>query len=154
MVMSGRAKAVLAALASLTAAVIGILTSFSAVHWSTAETALVVAESAAFWAFVSAVVAHLSPVSNQQPVALAGTFTAVTTATVAVGIGFSWWKVTQAQNAYLTSLVTAAIAVVTALVARTKVDAHPTPPHGVAAPDESVGHPVAHDNGKVDAGRR
>ena len=118
----GWIKALLAALATLTAAVIGILTSFDAVHWSAAQIALVVAESAAFWAFASALVANSLAKTQKQPVALAGTVTALVTATVAVGIGFSWWQASEVQNAYITSLVTASIAVGSALVARTRVN--------------------------------
>jgi hypothetical protein len=143
-VMSGQAKALLVALAALTAAVIGILTSFGAVRWNTAQTALVVAESAVFWAFVSALVAHLSRNTQQQPVAVAGTFTALVTATVSVGIGFSWWQASGTQNAYITSLVTALIAVASALVARMKVHADPTPERGVDLAAHAVAAAVAH----------
>jgi len=146
--MSGRDKAVLTGLAALTAAVIGILTSFNAVHWTTAETALVVSEAAAFWALMSALTAHLSRQTKQQPVAVAGTITALTTATVAVGIGFSWWNVSSTQNAYIVSLVTALIAVTSALVARTKVDAH-MPGESGASPQ--VPAPTVDANGRTRA---
>jgi putative Mn2+ efflux pump MntP len=39
-----------------------------------------------------------------------------------VGIGFAWWQLTQSQNASLIGLVTAIVAVVSALVARSTVE--------------------------------
>lgn len=53
--------ALLAGLTALTGAVIGLLTSFNAVHWTSAQTTLVATEVAAFWALASAVTAHLWP---------------------------------------------------------------------------------------------
>ena len=141
-VMAPWAKALLAALATLTAALIGILTSFTVVHWKAPQTAVVVAEFTAFWAFIAALVAHFFPQTKQQPVAVAGTFTALVTASVAVGIAFSWWSVTPQQNAYITSFVTALIAVGSALVARTQVYAKPIsppPPPPGGAVESSVG---------------
>ncbi|MBV9794472.1 MAG: hypothetical protein JO016_11090 [Actinobacteria bacterium] len=114
-------------LTALTGAVIGLITSFNAVHWTSAETTLVATEVAAFWALVTAVTAHLWPGTKQQPVAVAGAITAFVAATVSLGIGFAWWRLTQSQNASLISLVTAIVAVAAALTARTKVDAKTTP---------------------------
>jgi hypothetical protein len=113
--------ALLAGLAALTAAVIGLITSFNAVHWTPAQTTLVAAEAAALWALASAVTAHLWPGTKKEPVAVAGTLTAFVSATLALGIGFAWWQLTEAQNASLISLVTAIVAVVSALVARNTV---------------------------------
>jgi hypothetical protein len=119
--------ALLAGLATLTAAVIGLMTSFNAVHWTSAQTTLVATEVAAFWALASAVTAHRWPQTKKQPVAVAGTAAAFVSATLSLGIGFAWWQLTQPQNASLISLVTAIAAVVSALAARRKVTADTTP---------------------------
>jgi len=122
-----KVKAVLAGLAALTAAVIGLTTSFNVVHWTSAQTTLVATEVAAFWALATAVTAHRWPQTKKQPVAVAGTVTAFVSATLALGIGFAWWQLTQSQNASLISLVAAIVAVVSALAARSTVEAGTTP---------------------------
>jgi hypothetical protein len=128
-------EALLAALAALTGAIIGIITSFEIVHWTAAQTTLVGTEAVAFWAFASAVVAHRWPNTKKQPVAVAGTVTAFVSATLSVGIGFTWWQLSETQNASLIGLVTAVIAVVSALIARTAVIAKKqTPPPSPARP--------------------
>lgn len=119
--------ALLAGLTALTGAVIGLMTSFNAVHWTSAQTTLVATEVAAFWALASAVTAHLWPQTKKQPVAVAGTVTAFVSATLALSIGFAWWQLTQSQNASLISLVTAIVAVAAALAARSTVTAGTTP---------------------------
>jgi hypothetical protein len=119
--------AVLAGLTALTGAVIGLLTSFTAVYWTPAQATLAVTEVAAFWALASAVTAHLWPQTKKQPVAVAGTVTAFVSATLSLGIGFAWWRLTQSQNASLISLVTAIVAVASALAARSTVEAGTTP---------------------------
>ena len=119
--------ALLTGLTALTGAVIGLITSFDAVHWTSAQTTLAATEVAAFWALASAVTAHLWPQTKKQPVAVAGTVTALVSATLASGIGFAWWQLTQSQNASLISLVTAIVAVVSALAARSTVKAATTP---------------------------
>ena len=63
---------------------------------------------------------------QEQPVAVAGTVTAFVSATLSLGIGFAWWQLTQSQNASLIGLVTAIVAVVSALVARSTVTAGTT----------------------------
>ena len=118
--------AVLAGLTTLTGAVIGLITSFNAVHWTSAQTTLVATEVAAFWALAGAVTAHLWPQTKKQPVAVAGTVTAFVSATLCLGFGFAWWQLTQSQNASLISLVTAIVAVAAALAARTTVRAGTT----------------------------
>jgi hypothetical protein len=118
----------LGGLAVLTGAVIGLITSFDAVHWTSAQTTLVATEIAAFWAVAAAVTAHLWPQTQQQPVAVAGTVTAFVAATISLGIGFAWWQLTQSQNASLIGLVTAIVAVATALAARGRATAGTTPP--------------------------
>jgi hypothetical protein len=127
--------AVLAGLTALTGAVIGLMTSFTTVHWTSAQTTLVATEAAAFWALASAVTAHLWPQTKKQPVAVAGTVTAFVAATLSLGIGFTWWQLTQSQNASLISLVTAIVAVATALAARSTVTAGTTSARG--GPDGS-----------------
>jgi hypothetical protein len=119
-------KALLAGLAALTAAAIGLTTSFNVVHWTSAQTTLVATEVAAFWALASAVTAHQWPKTKKQPVAVAGTVVAFVSATLSLGIGFAWWQLTQPQNASLISLVTAIVAVVSALAARSAVRAGTT----------------------------
>jgi hypothetical protein len=119
--------ALLAGLTALTGTVIGLMTSFDAVHWTSAQTTLVATEVAAFWALAGAVTAHLWPQTKKQPVAVAGTVTAFVSATLSLGIGFAWWRLTQSQNASLISLVTAIVAITSALVARTTVRAGTTP---------------------------
>ena len=118
--------AVLAGLAALTAAVIGLITSFNAVHWTSAQTTLVATEAAALWALAGAVTADQWPQTKKQPVAVAGTVTAFVSTTLSLGIGFAWWQLTQAQNASLISLVTAIVAMVSALAARSTVKAGAT----------------------------
>ena len=127
-ILPARVAAVLAALTGLTGAVAGIVTSFEVVHWTPAQTTLVGTEIAAFWAFLGAVAAHLWPDTKKQPVAVAGTFTALISATLALGIGFTWWRLTGAQNASLISIVTAIAAVASALAARATVTANTTGP--------------------------
>ena len=119
--------ALLAGLTALTGAVIGLMTSFNVVHWTSAQTTLVATEVAAFWALAGAVTAHLWPQTKKQPVAVAGTVTAFVSATLSLGIGFAWWQLTQSQNASLLSLVTAIVAVASALAARSTVQADTTP---------------------------
>ena len=119
--------ALLTGLAALTGAVFGLMTSFNAVHWTSAQTTLVATEVAAFWALAGAVTAHLWPQTKQQPVAVAGTVTAFVSSTLSLGIGFAWWQLTQSQNASLISLVTAIVAAVSALAARSTVTADTTP---------------------------
>ena len=116
-----RIAALLTGLTALTGAVIGLMASFNAVHWTSAETTLVATEAAAFWALAVAVTAHLWPQTKKQPVAVAGTVTAFVSATLSLGIAFAWWQLTQSQNASLISLVTAIVAVASALAARSAV---------------------------------
>lgn len=126
-VLPANIAGILTALTALTGATVGILTSFQAVHWSPAQTTLVGAEVAAFWAFAGAIAAHLWPGTKQRPVAVAGTVTALISATVSLGIGFAWWQLNSAQNASLISLVTAIVAVAAALWAQSSVTAKVTP---------------------------
>ncbi|MGO8882607.1 MAG: hypothetical protein ACLPUO_13880 [Streptosporangiaceae bacterium] len=63
--------------------------------------------------------------------AIAGTITALITATLALGPGFSWWHLTSAQNTTLVGAVSAIIAVASALTARTQVTAGRTPRRAV-----------------------
>jgi hypothetical protein len=121
-----RIEATLAALAVLTGAVLGMMTSFEIVHWTPAQLTLVGTEATAVWAFAGAMAAHRWRATKEQPVAVAGTVTALVSATVSLGIGFAWWRLTQAQNASLISMATAIAAVASALLARTRVIAETT----------------------------
>ena len=116
-----KVAALLTGLTALTGAVIGLMTSFDAVHWTAAQTTLVATEVAAFWVLAGAVTAHLWPQTKKQPVAVAGTVTAFVSCTLALGIGFAWWQLTPVTNASLIGLVTAIVAVASALAARSTV---------------------------------
>ncbi|MFW0794943.1 hypothetical protein AAFP30_14120 [Gordonia sp. CPCC 205515] len=124
-VLPKRAPSILAALTVFSTAVFGLCTSFEIGHWTAPQITLIGTELAAFWAFVTAVVAHRAKSTKDQPVALAGTVTALLTATLSLAAGFRWWHFTEAQNAAVTGMLTALIAVVSALVARHFV--RPTP---------------------------
>jgi hypothetical protein len=118
-------KELLGGLGGVAVAVITLLAVFNAVNWSSGQTALATAEAAAVVAFLSACVAHLWHGTKKEPVALGGTFTAFVTATLALMSGFDVWTLTQAQVSALVGLVTALIAVGTALFARSQVTAQP-----------------------------
>lgn len=116
-------KAAAGALGTLAVAVVTIVTVFNVVHWTAAQTALVTAEVAAVGAFVTALVAHLNPSTSKEPVALAATFTAAVSATLALGCGFAWWSLTQQQTGAVVALITAILGVGGALLARGHVTA-------------------------------
>ncbi len=119
-------KNLLVALGALAVAVIGVLTSFSLVEWSAAQTTLVTAEAGAIIGLVSALLAHFWPSTSKEPVALAATFTAAVSATLALGAGFSWWHLTAEQTSALVSLVSAVFGIGGAVVARSLVTADTT----------------------------
>jgi hypothetical protein len=121
--LPAHAKNVIAAVGALAAAVISLLTSLNAVHWVAAQTSLVSTESAAVLAFISAVLAHVWPDTKQQPVAVAASLTALVTATVALGTGFSWWTISPAQSSALVAVLSSGVGLGSALVARSKVTA-------------------------------
>jgi len=118
----------LAPLVALVAAVIAVLTIFQTVDWTPAQTTLVTTESGAALGFVWAVLAHFWPGTQQQPVAMAATFTALASATIALGAGFEWWHWTGEQLAATNGLVTAFVGVGTALHAHNVVRAGTAPP--------------------------
>ncbi len=120
--------AVVAAIGTLAVATISLITSLGAVTWSAAQISLVTAETAAVIAFVTAVLAHFWPDTQKQPVAVAGTFTALVTATLTLGTGFAWWTFDQDQSSALVSVVSAVIGLGSALIARNAVTAKGTPP--------------------------
>ena len=120
-------KNLLVALGVLAVAAIAILTSFSIVDWSAAQTALVTAESGAIIGLLSALLAHFWPATSKEPVALAATFTAAVSATLALGTGFAWWHLTTEQTSALVSFVTAVIGIGGAIVARSLVTTAETP---------------------------
>jgi hypothetical protein len=120
-------KTVLAALGVLAATATVFLTTFTVVDWSAAQTALVTAEASAVLGFVAALVAHFKRATAKEHVALAGTFTAVFSATLALGTGFGWWELTQEQTGALLGMLTAIIGVTGAMFARQHVTAEITP---------------------------
>jgi hypothetical protein len=116
-------RAVLGAFGTLVVAMITLLTVFEAVDWSAAQTALVIAEAGAVTGLLTALVAHLAPATSKEHVALAATFTATVSATLALGSGFDWWTLTEQQTAAVGGVVTAIIGVGGAVFARQHVTA-------------------------------
>ena len=115
--------AVAGGLGSIAVALVTIVTVFRVVDWSAAQTALVTAEVAAVAGLLTALVAHLRPSTSKEPVALAATFTAVVSATLALGSGFGWWSLTVQQTSAVAGVVTAILGVGGALLARHRVTA-------------------------------
>lgn len=124
---AGFRNKMLAPIAALVTAVISVLTVFQAVAWTPAQTTVVTTEAGAALGFIWSVLAHIWPGTQKQPVAMAATFTALATSTVALGSGFKWWHWTGEQMAAVDGLVTALVGVGTALVARNLVSADTTP---------------------------
>ena len=104
-----------------------VLSTITIVDWSPAQTALVTAEAAAILGFLAALLAHLRPATAKEGVALAGTLTALVSATLALGTSFGWWSLTQDQAGALLGMVTAIVGVATAMLARGRVTAAKTP---------------------------
>jgi hypothetical protein len=125
-------KPVIAALGAFAASVIVFLTAFTVVAWTPAQTALVTAETGALLGFLAAVLAHLKPATAKEHVALAGTLTAVVSATLALGTGFGWWRLTPEQAGALLGMVTAMVGVAAAMLARGYITADRTPGREVA----------------------
>ena len=100
-------KAVAGSFGALVLASITIITVFKVVDWSAAQTALVTFEGAAVAGFFTALVAHLRVGTSKEPVALAATFTAMVSATLALGSGFGWWSLTEQQTSAVAGLFTA-----------------------------------------------
>jgi hypothetical protein len=119
-------KVVVGAFGTLSVATITLLTVFTLVEWTAAQTALMTAEAAAVGALIAAALAHLRKGTATEHVALAATFTASVSSTLALGSGFAWWTLTEAQTGALIGVVTAVVGVATALFARGKVDAKTT----------------------------
>ena len=114
-------KAVAGAFGALALASITIVTVFKVVDWSAAQTALVTFEGAAVAGFFTALGAHLRRGTSKEPVALAATFTAMGSATLALGSGFGWWSLTEQQTSAVAGLLTALLGVGGALIARRHV---------------------------------
>jgi hypothetical protein len=87
---SAKVKAVFIALAALATATITLLAVFQVVHWTTSQLALAGTDAGAILALASALSLHLLPRTKREPVALAATFTAAVSATLALGTGFVW----------------------------------------------------------------
>ncbi|MDA0167081.1 hypothetical protein OM076_42870 [Solirubrobacter ginsenosidimutans] len=119
-------KVVVGAFGTLSLATITLLTVFTVVEWTAAQTALLTAEVAAVGALFAAALAHLKKGTAKEHVALAATFTASVSATLALGSGFAWWSLTEAQTGALLGIVTAVIGVASGLFARGKVEAPTT----------------------------
>src|SRR5215212_11118393 len=111
-------RAVLGALGTVAVAAITLLTAFELVEWSAAQTALVIAETGALAGLITALVAHLTPATSKEHVALAATFTATVSATLALGSGFVWWNLTEQQTSAVAGVVTAVLGVGGAVLAR------------------------------------
>jgi uncharacterized membrane protein YeaQ/YmgE (transglycosylase-associated protein family) len=125
--MPSNAKTGVVSVGVLISAVIAVLAAFGVVHWTAAQTTLVTTELGALGAFAAALIAHFWPGTKKEPVAVAATFTAALTATIALGTGFAWWHPTAAQTSALMSLVTAVIGVGSALIARSTTTAGTQP---------------------------
>jgi len=126
-----RVKNVFAAVTGLSAATIATLSTFNVGHWSTSQTTIVTMPTGSIIGFIAAVTAHFWSGTAKEPVALAATFTAVVSATLALGQAFTWWVLTANQVAVVGSLVTALVGVGTALLARQHVTAATTSEHHV-----------------------
>lgn len=126
--LPSQVKAGITALGVLAAAVIAALPVLGAVGWNTAQTAGVTAFAAAVFGLATAVSAHYWPGTKKEPVGIAAAVTAAATTTVALGNLFAWWTLTAAQVSALLAVVSAAVGVVTALVARNHVAAQANPP--------------------------
>lgn len=121
-------KTVAGGFATVVVALITALTVFHVVDWSAAQTALVTAEAGAVGGFVTAVAAHRKVDTAKEPVAVAATFTAMVSATLALGSGFAWWSLTEQQTGAVIGLLTAVIGVGGALLARNCVSPIPDAP--------------------------
>jgi hypothetical protein len=127
--IEGHAKPVIGAVGGLAAAMISLITAVGLVHWSAAQTALVSAEAAAIIALISALVAHFWPGTAKEPVAVAASFTAFATATATLGTSFGWWTLSTDQVSAVAAVLTSAIGLGSALIARSTVTAAPTQPN-------------------------
>jgi uncharacterized membrane protein YcfT len=116
-------RIVLGAISTFAVAVITLATVFEIVDWTAAQTALVTAEVATVTGFATAVVAHLRPATAKEHVAVAATFTAAVSATLALGSAFGWWNFTEQEISALAGVVTAVLGVGGAVVARQHVTA-------------------------------
>jgi drug/metabolite transporter (DMT)-like permease len=114
-------KGLAAALGTLAAAIVALLKVFDAVDWTDAQTALVLAEAAAVISLATAIWAHFRRNTPKEPVVVAASVTALITATIALGAGFSWWNWTTEQTSAVLSAVTAVSGVLSALLARAVV---------------------------------
>ncbi|MDA0161294.1 hypothetical protein OM076_13535 [Solirubrobacter ginsenosidimutans] len=135
-------KTVVGTLGTLSLGVITLLTVFAVVDWSAAQTALLTAELAAITGFAAALVAHLKPGTAQEHVALAATFTATVSTTLALGTAFDWWTLTGQEVSALVGVVTALTSVGSAMIARQHVRELITPNGEPARGRRPPGPPV------------
>lgn len=129
------AKGAITAVGAVAVGVLSVLTTFNVVHWSAAQATLATAETAAVLAFLTAVIAHFWPGTSHEPVALAATFTALCSATTALGVGFGWWHWRSEQTAAVNALISAIVGVLGALAARHVVVARARPGSGTGTAD-------------------
>ena len=121
--MHARSVPVIAAAGALAASVIQMVNVLQMVHWSPAQVAAVTAESGGIIAFVTALLAHFRVGTAKEPVAIAATFTALVTVSLAFGSAFTWWTLTQEQQAAVVGTIAALTGVGSAAFARSHVHA-------------------------------
>lgn len=120
-------KGILGAFATFIAALIAVMTSLEWVPWTAQQTTLVSVEAAAAFALLAALVAHYSKNTKREPVAIGASITALATATLGLGTGFAWWTLRSDQLGAIVGVVTAAVGVGSALIARELVVAEQKP---------------------------
>lgn len=109
-------------------AALALAVSLGAVSWSAAQVALVYAEANTATALALALYVHFTPATKKEPVAIAGSLTALATSTVLLLVGFHVWHLTDAQIGVVGSFTVAIVSLVTTAFARANVTAPTTPP--------------------------
>lgn len=116
-----------ATLGVINAAIVFML-AFDLVDWTDAQVGLVLAAANAVGLLVVFAVAHFQPGTKKEPVGLQGSFAAALLSMIALGNGFAWWNVTEAQGNALIALVSVVVVAIGVLMARGNVTANSTPP--------------------------
>jgi hypothetical protein len=111
-------KTLTAGLGGLVALLLTMLVSLDVVHWTGPQQALVSAEALTLIGFVVAVYAHFRPETSPEPVAVAGSFTALVAATLSLLAGFGVWHMTTNQQDAVMAFVLSAVTFVAAFFAR------------------------------------
>lgn len=118
-----KAQQVAAAVLALVGAAVIAANGIGIVHWTDAQTGVVLVASESASALILAVIAHTTTLSPKgQPVAIGASVTAFAAAMCAVASGFQWWNLTDAQNGLVVGVVTAAVAVFAAIFAHQSVE--------------------------------